>query len=72
MPRTRLAATALSLMALLVTCGTDDRPAASRPEATESSGTDDRAASTPTATPAGTSTRPLTYTDDYAGEPPTG
>lgn len=70
MPRTRLAATALSLMALLASCGTDDRPEANRPEATESSGTDDRAARTPTATPAGTSTRPLTYTDDYAGEPP--
>ena len=75
MPRTRLAATALSLMALLASCGTDDRQQANRPEPTESSRTDDQAARTPTAAPTSTSMRPLTYTDDYVddfrhGHPP--
>ena len=67
MPRTRLAATALSLVAVLAACGTDDRPEADRPEATESSRSQ---------RPVGhrhrhqrPDARPLTYTDDYAGDP---
>jgi hypothetical protein len=65
MPRTGLAATALSLVALLASCGTGDQPAADRPEATESIGADPPVSETATPTVA----RPLTYSDDYAIDP---
>lgn len=66
MPRTGLAATALSLVAVLAACGTDGRPEADRPEATESSRSHDPSV-TETATRPGA--RPLTYSDDFTADP---
>lgn len=70
MPRTTLAATALCLMAALAACDNSDRPQPTEPVAT-----DKQAISAPSPAPTSTSTRPLTYTDDYVddfrrGHPP--
>ena len=62
MPRTTLAATALSLVAALAACTNSDRP-----QPTEPAATDQQTTSSPSPAPTSTSTRPLTYTDDYVG-----
>ena len=65
MPRTTLAATALSLVAALAACTNSDPQ-----QPTEPAATDQQTTSAPSpAAPTSTSTRPLTYTDDYAGNP---
>ena len=62
MPRTTLAATALSLVAALVACTNSDPP-----QPTEPAAIDQQTTSSPSPAPTSTSTRPLTYTDDYVG-----
>ncbi len=63
MPRTTLAATALSLVAALAACTNSDRP-----QPTEPAATDQQTTSAPSPAPTSTSTRPLTYTDDYVDD----
>jgi hypothetical protein len=65
MPRTTLAATALSLMAALAACNNSDRPQPAEPAAT-----DQQTTSAPSPAPTSASTRPLTYTDDYVDDFP--
>ena len=62
MPRTALAATALSLVAALAGCTNSDPP-----QPTEPATAAEESTSSPSPAPTSTSTRPLTYTDDYVG-----